>query len=300
MSADPSEPLTLPVAKIALQHRLAHVLQLEVTGLDAMPFEASSREAPWRMDIHTPGDSHRVVVRFGDSCSSNEVNALQVVDSLELPTPRLLHWAPWDPELKTALFISSYVGGVGLLQAMKDHEPWAEDLYIDTACALQAISTMSLPEGAASTLRVDESAEEVLEAAYRMFAERDTLIERVYRRLKATKPPLPSPEFSNGDLWPENLRVQDRRLMGVIDWQHAGFSDPFFEFLLPFFLVPELRGRGLEERYCERKGFDPGLLHWYHGLEFFDSLRWVLKTGKPYEMHTAETLRRDLASWLAS
>ena len=68
-------------------------------------------------------------------------------------------------------------------------------------------------------------------------------------------PDLPEIHFSNGDLWPENLLVRDRRLVAVIDWQHAGFSDPIFEFLLPFFLVPELRGRGIEERYCERMGF---------------------------------------------
>ena len=35
-----------------------------------------------------------------------------------------------------------------------------------------------------------------------------------------------------------------------------------------------------------------------HGLEFFDSLRWVLKLGKPYEVHTAESLQRDLEQWL--
>ena len=300
MSIDRSESSVLPVAKPALQRRLAHILRLEVTGLTVAPFESSSREAPWRIDVHTPGHTHRVVARFGESCSANEATALQAMRSLEVPTPQLLHWDPRDPELKTALFVSSHVGGAGLLQAMKDHEPWAEELYIDTACTLQGISCNDLSMDAASAFRVNESADDVLESAYSMFATRDRLVERAYRRLKGTKPMLPTPEFSNGDLWPENLRVCGRRLVGVIDWQHAGFSDPFFEFLLPFFLVPEVRGRGLEERYCARKGLDPALLHWYHGLEFFDSLRWVLKTGKPYEMHTAESLRSDLASWLAS
>ncbi len=86
--------------------------------------------------------------------------------------------------------------------------------------------------------------------------------------------------------------------MGAIDWQHAGFTDPIFEFLLPFFLVPELRGRGMEQTYCARTGFDPAVLAWYHGLEFFDSLSFVLKLDKPYEMHTADTLQRDLRNWL--
>ncbi len=94
--------------------------------------------------------------------------------------------------------------------------------------------------------------------------------------------------------------MKGHRLAGVIDWQHAGWSDPIFEFLLPFFLVTELRNRGVEERYCQRKGYDPDLLHWYHGLEYFDSLSFVLNTGEPYEMHTADTLNADLASWITS
>jgi hypothetical protein len=45
-------------------------------------------------------------------------------------------------------------------------------------------------------------------------------------------------------------------------------------------------------------GFDPAALAGHHGLEFFDSLRWVLKLGQPYEIRTAESLQRDLAQWL--
>ena len=58
------------------------------------------------------------------------------------------------------------------------------------------------------------------------------------------------------------------------------------------------RGRGTEEAYCRRMGLDPAILAWYQGLEFLDSLRWVLKLGKPYEIHTAESLQRDLQRWL--
>lgn len=55
----------------------------------------------------------------------------------------------------------------------------------------------------------------------------------------------------------------------------------------------------MEERFCRHKGIDPSALSWYHGLEFFDSLRWVMKAGKPYEMHTEESLRADLERWLS-
>ena len=45
-------------------------------------------------------------------------------------------------------------------------------------------------------------------------------------------------------------------------------------------------------------GFDPVVLPWYHGLEFFDSWRWVRLTGEPYEQHTDESLEADLGRWL--
>jgi aminoglycoside phosphotransferase (APT) family kinase protein len=178
-------------------------------------------------------------------------------------------------------------------------EAWAEALYVDTACTLQAITREQLPT-VAHRLEESESAADVLEDAYAYFREDDAhpLAEAVYARLKETMPPLPAPRFSNGDLWPDNFIVRDGRLAGIIDWALAGFSDPFFEFLLPFFLRPSLRGRGLEAGYCRRMGFDPDLLSWYHGLEFFDSWRWVRRIGQPYEQHTDESLAADLARWL--
>jgi hypothetical protein len=45
-------------------------------------------------------------------------------------------------------------------------------------------------------------------------------------------------------------------------------------------------------------GFDPGVLPWYHGLEYFDTRRWVLLVGEPFEGHSDESLREDLGRWL--
>ena len=241
-----------------------------------------------------------VLLRYGRSCSRNEAIALRAMEGVSLPTPKVLLWDEAGTDLGTPLFVSEFIVGESLLVSMKAGKSWAIDLYMDTACELQAIHAEDLPEGASTQLETGESADEVLAAAYEMFAEKDELVEAAYRTLVATKPQLPEPQFSNGDLWPDNLLVLDRELVGIIDWQHAGFSDPLFEFLLPFFLVPELRGQGIEECFCDHKGIDPAVLHWYHGLEFFDSLRWVLKIGKPYEMHTAESLRVDLEKWLAA
>ena len=289
----------LPVSEERLARVVAVALGLEVDGLSATPLGTSSRETPWRVELVGPGEPKTLLVRFGDSCSANEVTALRAMECHSLPTPTVLHWDPEGAAFGTSLFASTFIEGAPLLEAMKANEPWADRLYLDTVCAVQAITADDLPAGSTEAMQGSESALDVLEAAYAMLERPNALADDAYARLKETWPGPPGDRFSNGDLWPENLLVRGHRLVGIIDWQHAGFTDPIFEFLLPFFLVPELRGRGTEEAYCRRMGFDPKVLHWYHGLEFFDSLRWVLKTGEPYEIHTAESLRADLTRWLA-
>ena len=290
---------TLPVREDDLRGALERVLGVSADStIHTAALGASSRETPWRVDLETDEGPRRLLVRLGKSCSANEVIALKAMASHPLPSPKVLHWDPDGEALGTPLFVSTFIDGDPLLAAMKANEPWADTLYVDTVCAVQSITANDLPPGGTEQMEGSESALEVLEKGYAMFEKPNPLAEAAYRHLKETWPGPPGDRFSNGDLWPENLLVQGDRLVGIIDWQHAGFTDPIFEFLLPFFLVPELRGRGTEEAYCERMGFDRAILPWYHGLEFFDSLRWVLKTGKPYEIHTAESLQRDLEHWL--
>jgi aminoglycoside phosphotransferase (APT) family kinase protein len=289
---------SLPVSDQRLQQVLSEILGLPVRSIRTTALGAGSRETPWRVDVETAVDTRTFLARFGKSCSPNEVAALSAMGPHPLPTPRVLHWEPHGESLGTPLFVSTLIDGEPLLDAMKASESWADVLYIDTVCSLQSITPKDLPPGSADRLEGSESALEVLEEGYEMFEKPNPLAEAAYRRLKESWPGPPGDRFSNGDLWPENLLVQGHRLVGIIDWQHAGFTDPIFEFLLPFFLVPELRGRGIEEAYCERMGFDPDVLDWYHGLEFFDSLRWVLRLKQPYEIHTAESLERDLERWL--
>jgi len=293
-----TESRFLPFREADLAQTLGRILGLSVRSIRATALGASSRETPWRVDLRTDQADSRLLVRFGKSCSANEVAALEAMEDHSLPTPKLLHWDPDGEALGTSLFVSTFIGGDPLLDSMKAGEPWADALYIDTVCAVQSITVADLPPGSTEKMEGSESALEVLEKGYAMFEKPNPLAEVAYRRLKETWPGSPGDRFSNGDLWPENLLVRGDRLVGIIDWQHAGFTDPIFEFLLPFFLVPELRGRGTEEAYCERMGFDPEALAWYHGLEFFDSLRWVLKTGEPYEIHTAKSLECDLERWL--
>jgi aminoglycoside phosphotransferase (APT) family kinase protein len=278
---------------------LSRSLRSSVRLIHAEMLEKSTRDAPWRLDAEIDGAAQSFVLRLESRRIEHEYEVLRAVESLPVPAPRAYGWDPEGKALGVPCFFYEFVAGESLLAPMLAGEPWAEELYIETACALQSIAREQL-SSVAHRFGAGETAADVLEDAYAYFeADPQPLAHAAYARLHATMPPLPEPRFSNGDLWPDNLIVRDGRLAGVIDWALAGFSDPIFEFLLPFFLRPGLRDRGIEQRYCLRMGFDPGLLPWYHGLEFFDSWRWVRLTGHPYEQHTDESLRADLARWLA-
>jgi hypothetical protein len=46
-------------------------------------------------------------------------------------------------------------------------------------------------------------------------------------------------------------------------------------------------------------GFDPASLHWYHGLEYLDTWRWVAKLGRPFVQWNEAALMAALEGWLA-
>jgi len=46
-------------------------------------------------------------------------------------------------------------------------------------------------------------------------------------------------------------------------------------------------------------GFDPDLLPWYHGLEYFDTRSWVTANGRPFVHYTAGNLAEALEDWLS-
>jgi aminoglycoside phosphotransferase (APT) family kinase protein len=288
-----------------IESYLGRTLGDPVRLVRARELARSTRDAPWRLDVEVAGQARSFVLRPESRRIGHEYQVLRAVESLPTPAPRAYGWDPAGEALGQPCFFYDYIEGESLLDHMLAGEPWADELYIDTVCALQSITRDQLAAAAGLFDHADdlptESAADVLEEVYAYFRTNpDPLADAAYTRLKGTLPTLPEPRFSNGDLWPDNLIVRDRQLAGIIDWALAGFSDPIFEFLLPFFLRPSLRGRGIEERYCWRMGFDPALLPWYHGLEFFDSWRWVRATGEPYEQHTDTSLQADLARWLES
>jgi aminoglycoside phosphotransferase (APT) family kinase protein len=289
---NPNEQIT------RIEDYLGQVLGAKVRLVRARELAQSTRDAPWRLDVEVGGRARSFVLRLESRRIEHEYRVLRAVEGIPVPAPRAYGWDPEGEALGVPCFFYDYVEGESLLEGMLAGHPWADELYIDTACALQSVTRDQL-QAVSALLAEGETAADVLEDAYAYFQENPhPLADAAYARLKETQPPLPEPRFSNGDLWPDNLIVRDGQLAGVIDWTLAGFSDPIYEFLLPFFLRPALRGRGTEERYCERMGFETAVLPWYHGLEFFDSWRWVRLTGEPYEQHTGESLEADLTRWL--
>ena len=277
---------------------LSHSLGGHVRLVRAEPLAQSTREAPWRLDVDLDGRRRSYVLRLDPRGGEHEFAVLQAMESIPIPTPRAYGWDPAGQAFGLPCFFYDFLEGESLLGPVLAGERWAEDLYIDTVCALQAVGREQLP-AIADRLSDELTAEAVLAAANEYFtANPHPLAGAVYARLRATQPILPAARFSNGDLWLDNLIVRGRRLVGVIDFESAGFSDPIFEFLLPFFVAPELRGQGIEERYCRSMGFDPALLPWYRGLEYLDTWRWVTANGRPFVHYTAEKLSEALEDWL--
>ena len=277
---------------------LSRSLKSQVRFVHAEMLTKSTRNAPWLLDVEVSGMRRRYVLRLESRRSEHEYAVLRAMESISIPTPRAYGWDPEGEAFGCPCFFCDFVEGESLLGPMLAGERWAEDLYIDTVCALQAITQEQL-SAIEDRLEGEETAVGFLEAANEQFV-RDPhpLAEAVYVNLVERMPELPAVRFSNGDLWLDNLIVCDRQLAGVIDFENAGFSDPIYEFLLPFFVSPGLRDRGIEERYCEHMGFDAGILKWYRGLEYFDTWHWVEATGEPFEHYTAENLQAALERWL--
>lgn len=277
---------------------LRYSLKSQVRFVHAEKLAKSTRDAPWRLDVEVNGVMRRYVLRSDSKRSEHEYAVLRAMESVPIPTPQAYGWDPQGEALGVPCFLCDFIEGESLLEPMLATERWAEELYIDTVCALQKVTReqLSIIE---DRLLGEETANGVLEAAHKYFeTEANQLADMVYTQLRTTMPELPAARFSNGDLWLDNLIARERQLTDVIDFENAGFSDPIYEFLLPFFVSPGLRGRGTEERYCERMGFDAGLLQWYRGLEYFDTWHWVEATGEPFEHYTSEKLQAALESWL--
>jgi aminoglycoside phosphotransferase (APT) family kinase protein len=283
--------------RLKCERYLSSVLGCPVDLIRVEMLAQSTRQAPWRMDVSVNGIEKSFVLQLDERGLDYEYQILKAMEAIPIPTPGAYDLDLEGKALGVASFIRDYIAGESLLEPMLAGEAWAEQLYLDSVYALQAISEADLGQVIHRMER--ETANDVLEKANDYFKSKSNpLAERMYEILKATQPACPPVCFSNGDLWLDNFITKDNKLAGIIDFQHACFSDPIFEFLLSFFVSPELQGRGIEERYCQHLGYDPKILIWYRGLEFFDTWHWVLLSGDSFVHHTVQSLEADIVDWL--
>jgi len=259
----------------------------------------STRTAPWLIEVNRDGNSRKFVFRMDNEITQDEVRVMEAVRSCsDLPVPRVYGWEEYAIFFDIPCFFYDYVDGDSLLQPLLTDETWARKCYLDVVSRLNTISEGDLKENGC-TFAKPYTCKNVLLEDREFFDEHASLIaDRAYKWLMDHLPEFPLPLFSNGDLWLDNILVKERHVVGVIDFEHAGFSDPIFEFLLPFFNEPRLRGRGIEAEYCRRLGINPRILDWYHGLEYLDTLRYVLRDGKPFNQYSLSVLEERLMGWL--
>jgi aminoglycoside phosphotransferase (APT) family kinase protein len=283
--------------RLACEAYLSSHLGRHVEFIQASQLTQSTRTAPWRLEVMVNGTEQSYVLQLDTRNMHQEFRVLKAMQKTAIPTPRVYGLDLQGLALGEPCFFSDFIAGEPLLALMLAGETWAEQLYIESVCKLQAVTEEDL--GGVGQGLERETAADVLEKASAHLKSRSLpLAEAAYQALKNNMPEPPPVRFSNGDLWLENFIVQDRKLVGVIDFPGAMFSDPVYEFLLSFFITPQLQGRGIEARFCRQIGMDPAILDWYHGLEYFETLRWVLETGETFVQHTAESLQADLQKWL--
>ena len=118
-----------------LDRALSAALERPTRTTKAIALGESSRATPWRVEVDSGGDHLALLVRYGESVSSNEVTALRAMADHPIPTPLILLWDESGDAVGEPLFVSEFIDGEPLLPAMVAGEQWAGDLYIDTACA---------------------------------------------------------------------------------------------------------------------------------------------------------------------
>ena len=127
-----------------LEGVLTEIAQGPARIVGAVELGASSRATPWRIDVDVAGRRDVYVVRYGESVSRAEAAALRAMSNHPLPTPRVLYWDETGRSTGTPVF--------SLLPPMIAGDSWAIDLYIDTACALQAIGVEDPPASLSRSL----------------------------------------------------------------------------------------------------------------------------------------------------
>jgi hypothetical protein len=123
---------------------LNRFLESPVEFIRAEILQQSTRAAPWRLDVRVNGEVRSYVLQTDPDGMQYEYDVLKAMASIPLPTPHPYGLDLQGEALGVACFFSDFIEGVSLLGPMLTGEPWAEKLYLNTVCALQALTETDL------------------------------------------------------------------------------------------------------------------------------------------------------------
>jgi hypothetical protein len=151
------------------------------------------------MDVRVNEVAKSYVLQLDQRGLEYEYQIRKAVESIPIPTPHVYGLDLHGEAFGVACFFSDFIAGESMLSAMLAGEAWAEELYLNTVCALQAVTEEDLGE---VSLRLERNtAEDLLENAFAHLKGRSLpMADAAYRELKTGMPALPSLRFSNWDL----------------------------------------------------------------------------------------------------
>jgi len=283
-----------------------------VTLVRANPIRGGYRNRLWRLDITGMGSLTSVILRT-ERCRREQIvdeayphdvplefETLKQLRRIGLPVPQVWGLDDSGGILGLACFLMEFIRGIPLRDALRSGDGGAEDVFLAAVCCLQAVTREQLgPVG--GEFGRGSTARNTLTWITEGFARYtdDPLVSQVHDVLLQSTPVLLQPRFGNGDLTPSNMLVRDGKLVGLVDFEFAGFFDPIMEFLAPFGWSPELRNRGLEERFCARSGFEIEILDWYRAAALLGW--WLGMLADPdadYPGYSISSCRRQLQVWI--
>ena len=151
-----------------------------------------------------------------------------------LPVPKLMRLEKDIKFFGRPFFIQKYLKGSTLnnLLASKIHGPQKEELintYIDSLIQVHSLPKSKfyfLPLLSRPSKLLDSL---VLKSDYLNFVKYKDLIDKCFSILKGYKIPPAKETLLHGNFHPDNIFMENGKLSGIADWEHAKLGDPLFE-----------------------------------------------------------------------
>jgi aminoglycoside phosphotransferase (APT) family kinase protein len=246
------------------------------------------------------GTPQEAVLRLPSAASGaraivRQRRALQAVEGTRVPAPKLL-WFDDDADTpfgRPFILMTRVAGTVPV--------GWSEVGAVERAAlAEQAIDTLvDLHALDATPLEPPVAPEEDLARVTRSLERVGPLPDAVRAALAwlgARVPPAGDVAIVHGDFRMGNLVVDGGRIVGVLDWEHAGSGDPLVDLdwcFIPVWDPPGLDETPLVERYRRASGreVDPERMRWRRVLGYVRLAYFALSGTRAFDDRRSDDLR---------